>query len=59
MYTNELGIMQIELPPGTYAVKAQFEDTPLRRIANILSLVSFGCLACVAFWRNVVKKNGT
>lgn len=43
---EDLGDMLIELPAGTHHIKLDFTDTPTRRMANVITIVST-CLVCV------------
>ena len=40
-HNNVLGRIEINLPKGSYRVKGEFRNTPIRTFANSLSLVSF------------------
>jgi hypothetical protein len=37
---GELGLVSVSLPQGVYPLEIRFEDTPLRRVATIISAVS-------------------
>lgn len=37
---GELGLVSMPLPQGVYLLEVRFEDTPLRRIATIITMVS-------------------
>lgn len=39
---GEFGTIRIELGSGNYLVSGQFENTPLRNFANVISVLSFG-----------------
>ena len=50
---NILGRIEINLPKGGYRVKGEFRNTPIRTLANILSLVSFGgALLIIKYGKN-------
>ncbi len=51
-YDNLLGRITLTLNPGSYKVEGHFEDTPLRKIANIITLISI-----VGFIGFIFKKN--
>ena len=38
--SGSLGLVTAELPAGEYTVVARFGETPLRRVANVLSIIS-------------------
>ena len=40
--SGELGLVTMDVPAGDHAVELRFGDTPLRRLANGLSLLSLG-----------------
>jgi hypothetical protein len=44
-YNNILGRISISLMPGDYVVKGKFDDTPLRTVANMVTLASVVGLA--------------
>jgi uncharacterized membrane protein len=48
---EEWGRMYIKLPQGTHHVRAEFHNTPIRTLANLISLVSWGVLLTVPIWR--------
>lgn len=48
---NSLGIIEVKVPSGKHTVVGWFEDTPLRTIANSLSLISFASLVLVLVWQ--------
>lgn len=54
-----LGLIKITLPKGDYKVELNFIDTPIRKIANLLSLISlFGLMiSLVVINRNHVKSS--
>lgn len=39
-HKNITGRIQIELPPGGYSISGQFNDTPVRKISDIITLIS-------------------
>lgn len=41
---NELGVIEINLQKGEYLVEGQFKDTPLRSVANLISILSLAGL---------------
>lgn len=48
-YKNMLGRISLTLEPGTYSVEGNFKNTPIRTIANIITLVSL-----IAFAINII-----
>lgn len=40
-YENDRGVMRINLQQGQYKVSAKFQETPIRLISDIISLVTF------------------
>ncbi len=46
-YSNEKGVMDIDIPSGNHIVNAVFGETPLRLISNIISIASFLALLLV------------
>ena len=56
-YNNAEGNMEITLPPGSYKVSLQFTNTPIRRLANYLSLGTIiGLVILIFFPYNRFKK---
>jgi len=54
---NYRGLMTFYVTPGTIRVRAVFEDTKVRRIANCLSVVSLGVwLLCLLPWPFITKR---
>ncbi|HSA83406.1 MAG TPA: hypothetical protein VLF20_00785 [Patescibacteria group bacterium] len=43
-YDNPKGLMQVSVPNGTSQIRAEFSETPLRLVADGISLVSFAGL---------------
>lgn len=54
IYNNPYGIVQLELPRGTSKVKLEFTETPVRLIADVISIVSLFTLCYI-----VIKKRRT
>lgn len=52
----ETGVIQVQVPPGSHTVVGWFRNTPLRRLANFISLFSFACLILAIVWTE--QKNG-
>ena len=46
--TGELGLVTVDVPAGDHIVELRFGDTPLRRFANGLSLLSLGIWLALA-----------
>lgn len=44
-YSNSKGIMTFSLPPGNFNIETRFESTPLRKLADAISLLSI--IVCV------------
>jgi uncharacterized membrane protein YfhO len=45
-YQNEQGVMRLVVPAGQHRVVFSFGETPIRLLADVISLVSFGFV----FW---------
>lgn len=43
-HDSDLGRLEIQIPPGEHQIEARIEDTPIRTLANIISLVALGLL---------------
>ena len=56
-YHNELGLITFDIAPGSYKVLAKLEDTSVRTVGNILTLVSL--LSVVAFILRLRKDNSS
>lgn len=41
---SDLGLIDLRIPPGSYTVSLVFADTPIRQLANSLSLLSLGLI---------------
>ena len=60
---GEKGLIGFELPPGEFQIKLVLKETPLRRLANLISCVSFGLilvsLTGISLWSKIKlgKKN--
>ncbi|OGK35398.1 hypothetical protein A3F60_00600 [Candidatus Roizmanbacteria bacterium RIFCSPHIGHO2_12_FULL_39_8] len=47
---NKLHLMTVSIPAGKYKLDFIFEDTPIRKLANILTFLGFlGCVVILAF----------
>ena len=44
---NQEGVIQIKILPGKHTIVGWFEDTPIRKVANLISLFSFASLVCL------------
>ncbi len=51
-YSNEKGVMDISVPSGNHIVDAEFGETPLRLISDIISISSFFILLLFIIKRN-------
>ena len=51
---DRLGRLHVELAPGTHAVVARFENTPIRSFGNTLSLLS---LVFLLFWTATIVRS--
>lgn len=49
-YKNDYGVMDIRLDKGRHFVKASFEETNLRLVADIISVLSFGIFFLFLFY---------
>jgi hypothetical protein len=48
---DEWGRMHITVPQGEHTINVKLENTPARTAGNLVSLVSWGALLTVPFWR--------
>jgi hypothetical protein len=46
---GEMGLVSVSLPQGVYPLEIRFDDTPLRRIATVISLISWSILLLGVF----------
>lgn len=53
------GMIAFDIPPGNSTVKIFWSETPLRKIANSLSLITFISLATFALWQVLERKRGS
>jgi hypothetical protein len=51
-YNNKQGVMEISVPSGSHAVSGNFGETPLRLVADVITLGSFVILAFLIFKKN-------
>jgi len=54
-FNNAHGLMEAKLPQGDYMVKAIFQNTPVRLISDIISVL-FICFVLLAFFVRVLKE---
>ncbi|MCB9119480.1 MAG: hypothetical protein H6640_07095 [Caldilineaceae bacterium] len=47
--STALGLLTVDLPPGTYVIDKLWRDPPLARLGSIISLVTLAALAAVSF----------
>lgn len=40
-YNNQFGFMSFKVPVGSHEIRAQFTNTPIRSVANIITMMSF------------------
>ena len=52
-YDNPKGVIEFSLPAGEHSVEAVFRQTPVRMLANMLSLISFLSLIALVFYTRV------
>lgn len=50
---NDLKLITIAVPSGKHEVKAEFTDTPLRQMSNLLSLLGLGGLGFLWFYPRI------
>lgn len=56
-YSNDKGVMEFQLSPGMHTVTANFTETPLRLVSNIISLLGWGIvLLLLVKWSFLYKK---
>lgn len=53
---NKLKLIIVNVPKGEYVIEAKFQDTPVRRVGNLLSLLGIG-LVVVLLSRKYLFKN--
>lgn len=53
-YSNENGLIRLKTTPGNYQIEAKFEETPIRLLSDLISIVSFVFIAKL-FIREVIK----
>jgi hypothetical protein len=56
---NSLGIIEVEVPSGKHTVVGWFENTPLRVLANSLSLISFAALVLAVIWQETKNEKNS
>lgn len=44
------GLVLVEMPAGTHTLRLAWKETPLRRAADIISLLALGSLALIGLW---------
>ncbi len=52
---NELGLITFRLEPGIYKVEARLKNTPIRTVANLISLFSWLALLIFIFKKRIIK----
>lgn len=50
-YNNVLGRISVTLDPGNYQVRSTFQNTPLRTVANLITVLSTIGLICFSIWK--------
>ena len=45
------GLLDVPVPPGDHLLRLSFEDTPIRKIGNLLSLATIFILALLLLWQ--------
>lgn len=53
---NHWGRLRIDLQPGIYDVSGQLFNTPVRIYSNLITLISFGFLLLIIFWKTLRKR---
>ena len=53
-HENELGLITIRLKEGHYRIEARLNDTPVRKLGNIISIA--GIITLPAFWFSRVRR---
>jgi len=51
-----LGLITFDLTPGRHAFEAKLKDTPIRKIGNIITLISFGVIIYLVIKSNRYEK---
>lgn len=49
-HQNLMGRISIDLQPGVYIVDGHLNNTPIRNLANIISILSFGLIITLSFY---------
>lgn len=52
---NHWGRLRIDLPPGIYEVSGKLYNTPIRTVANLMTLVSVSLLIMIITWKKFRK----
>ncbi len=56
-FDNPEGFMDLSLPAGAYTITLEFKRTPIRQIADLISLISFIGLVFFLSWPLLLKLN--
>jgi hypothetical protein len=56
-YNPETGVIRINVPPGNHSVSGWFRNTPIRKTANVISLISFGSMILLMILKGQKEKN--
>lgn len=55
-FHNPQGLITFVIPPGNHKINIKFEDTPIRKVGNILSLGSASAILWIGFKRKNYEK---
>jgi hypothetical protein len=55
-YRNNQGLMQVTIPSGESQVNGQFSETPMRIVADIISMLSILSILVILMKKNVTEK---
>ena len=56
-YKNYTGRISVGLPVGSYTVEGSFYNTPIRSVANSLSLLSLIIFLYIVFYKKIMKRS--
>lgn len=55
-YENHFGMIEVFVPEGAHTVTAKFSETPLRRVADMLSVISFAVILSLSLFTYFSKR---
>lgn len=54
-HKNLLGRISLDLPPGSYSIEGKLTNTPVRTLANLISLISLIILVSLSFYGKIKR----